>query len=100
MYYYFLDGMLGYLQTPIAPEDQGKTTITCPYRTFAYRRMLFRLCNAPGTFQRCMMSTFDDFIEDIMDVFVHDFFGDSFDSHLQNLDKVLVHCEETNLVLS
>nr|GEX77574.1 reverse transcriptase domain-containing protein [Tanacetum cinerariifolium] len=33
-------------------EDQEKTTFTCPYGTFAYRRMPFGLCNAPGTFQR------------------------------------------------
>nr|GEX82652.1 reverse transcriptase domain-containing protein [Tanacetum cinerariifolium] len=32
-------------------KDQEKTTFTCPYGTFAYRRMPFGLCNAPGTFQ-------------------------------------------------
>nr|GEU32174.1 hypothetical protein [Tanacetum cinerariifolium] len=32
--------------------DQEKTTFTCPYGTFAYRRMPFGLCNAPGTVQR------------------------------------------------
>ncbi|GJQ97619.1 reverse transcriptase domain-containing protein [Tanacetum coccineum] len=38
---------------PIDPLDQEKTTFTCPYGTFAYRRMPFGLCNAPlGTFQR------------------------------------------------
>ncbi|GJS81897.1 reverse transcriptase domain-containing protein [Tanacetum coccineum] len=45
----------GYFQIPIDPRDQEKTTFTCPYGTFAYRRMPFGLCNAPGTFQRCMM---------------------------------------------
>ncbi|GKA70998.1 DNA-directed DNA polymerase [Tanacetum coccineum] len=50
-YYCFLDGFSGYFQIPIDPKDQKKTTFTCPYRTFAYRRMLFGLCNAPGTFQ-------------------------------------------------
>ncbi|XP_076952175.1 uncharacterized protein LOC143625787 [Bidens hawaiensis] len=35
----------------IHPEDQEKTTFTCPYGTFAFRRMPFRLCNAPATFQ-------------------------------------------------
>nr|GEW71477.1 reverse transcriptase domain-containing protein [Tanacetum cinerariifolium] len=51
-YYYFLDGFSGYFQIPIYPKDQEKTTFTCPYETFAYRRMPFGLCNAPGMFQR------------------------------------------------
>ncbi|GKB25013.1 reverse transcriptase domain-containing protein [Tanacetum coccineum] len=46
-YYCFLDGFSGYFQIPIDPLDQEKTTFTCPYRTFAYRRMPFGLCNAP-----------------------------------------------------
>nr|GFB73573.1 reverse transcriptase domain-containing protein [Tanacetum cinerariifolium] len=50
-YYCFLDGFSGYFQIPIDPKDQEKTTFTCPYRTFAYKRMPFGLCNAPGTFQ-------------------------------------------------
>nr|GEV43985.1 reverse transcriptase domain-containing protein [Tanacetum cinerariifolium] len=41
-----------YFQIPIDPQDQEKTIFTCPYGTFAYRRMPFGLCNAPGTFQR------------------------------------------------
>nr|GFA98625.1 DNA-directed DNA polymerase [Tanacetum cinerariifolium] len=51
-YYCFLDGFSRYFQIPIDPHDQEKTTFTCPYGTFAYRRMPFGLCNAPGTFQR------------------------------------------------
>ncbi|GJZ29522.1 reverse transcriptase domain-containing protein [Tanacetum coccineum] len=51
-YYCFLDGFSGYFQIPIDPHDQEKTTLTSPYGTFAYRRMPFGLCNAPGTFQR------------------------------------------------
>nr|GEZ64765.1 reverse transcriptase domain-containing protein [Tanacetum cinerariifolium] len=51
-YYCFLDGFSGYFQIPIDPKDQDKTTFTCPYGTFAYKRMPFGLCNAPGTFQR------------------------------------------------
>ncbi|CAL9029156.1 unnamed protein product, partial [Prunus brigantina] len=54
---------LGYNQIAIAPEDQEKTTFTCPFGTFAYRRMPFGLCNAPATFQRCMMAIFSDMIE-------------------------------------
>ncbi|GJY59241.1 reverse transcriptase domain-containing protein [Tanacetum coccineum] len=69
-YYCFLDGFSGYFQIPIDPHDQEKTTFTCPYGTFAYRRMPFGLCNAPGTFQRCMMATFHDMVEKTMEIFV------------------------------
>ncbi|GKB58081.1 reverse transcriptase domain-containing protein [Tanacetum coccineum] len=62
-----------YFQIPIDPNDQEKTTFTCPYGTFAYRRMPFGLCNAPGTFQRCMMAIFHDMIEKTMEVFMDDF---------------------------
>ncbi|GJV21969.1 reverse transcriptase domain-containing protein [Tanacetum coccineum] len=62
-YYCFLDGFSGYFQIPIDTHDQEKTTFTSPYGTFAYRRMPFGLCNAPGTFQRCMMAIFQDMIE-------------------------------------
>ncbi|GKA92664.1 reverse transcriptase domain-containing protein [Tanacetum coccineum] len=55
-YYYFLDGIYGYFKIPMDPQDQENTTLTCPYGTFAYRRMPFGLCNAPNTFQRCMMA--------------------------------------------
>ncbi|CAM8919425.1 unnamed protein product [Rhodiola kirilowii] len=92
----------GFFQIPIHPQDQEKTTFTCPYGTFAYRRMPFGLCNAPGTFQRCMMAIFSEFIEKIMEVFMDDFsvYGSSFDDCLANLAKVLKRCIETNLVLN
>ncbi|GJV00894.1 reverse transcriptase domain-containing protein [Tanacetum coccineum] len=87
---------------PIAHEDQEKTTFTCPYRTFAYRRMPFGLCNAPATFQRCMTALFHELIEDSMEVFMDDLFifGSSFNHWLKNLEKMLKRCEETNLVLN
>ncbi|GJU92554.1 reverse transcriptase domain-containing protein [Tanacetum coccineum] len=72
-YYCFLDGFSRYFQNSIHPQDQEKTTFTCPYGTFAYRRMPFGLCNAPGTFQRCMMAIFHDMIEETMEVFMADF---------------------------
>nr|GFC37950.1 reverse transcriptase domain-containing protein [Tanacetum cinerariifolium] len=88
-YYCFLDRFFGYFQIPIDPKDQEKTTFTCPYGTFAYRRMPFGLCNAPGTFQRCMMAIFHDMIEKTMEVFMDDFsvFGNSFQILGQRQDK-------------
>ncbi|GJR44115.1 reverse transcriptase domain-containing protein [Tanacetum coccineum] len=77
-------------------------TFTCPYGTFSYRRMPFGLCNAPATFQRCMTAIFHDMVENFMGVFMDDFlvFGNSFNQCLNNLDKMLSRCEETNLVLN
>ncbi|RDX97133.1 Retrovirus-related Pol polyprotein from transposon 17.6, partial [Mucuna pruriens] len=101
-YCYFLDGFSSYMQIHIAPEDQHKTTFTCPFGTFAYTRMPFGLCNAPSTFQRCMMSIFSDLLQDCMEVFMDDFmvYADSFETCLSNLSKVLKRCIDTNLVLN
>ena len=101
-HYCCLDGFSGFLQIPVAPEDQEKTTFTCPFGTFAYRRMPFGLCNAPATFQRCMVSIFSDYVENIIEVFMDDFtvYGNSFDECLTNLTKILKRCIETNLVLN
>nr|GEV15333.1 reverse transcriptase domain-containing protein [Tanacetum cinerariifolium] len=101
-YYCFLDGFSCYFQIPINPKDQEKTTFTCPYETFAYRRMPFGLCNAPGTFQRCMMAIFHDMIEKTMEVFMDDFsvFRNSFQSCLSHLERMLKRCEDTNLCLN
>nr|GEX67276.1 hypothetical protein [Tanacetum cinerariifolium] len=71
-YYCFLDGFSGYFQIPIDLKDQKKTTFTCPYGTFAYRRMPFGLCNEPGTFQSCLF----------------------------HFEKNLKRCEDTNLCLN
>nr|GEU32387.1 reverse transcriptase domain-containing protein [Tanacetum cinerariifolium] len=71
-YYCFLDGFFGYFQIPIDPKDQEKTAFTCPYGKFAYHRMSFGLCNAPGPFQSC----------------------------LSHLERMLRRCEDTNLCLN
>ncbi|XP_027343051.1 uncharacterized protein LOC113855618 [Abrus precatorius] len=86
----------------IAPKDQHKTTFTCPFGTFPYKRMSFGLCNAPTTFQRCMLSVFSDLIDNCMGMFMDDFtvYDSSFDSCLYNLTRVLERCVETNLVLN
>jgi hypothetical protein len=124
-YYCFLDGYNGYNQIVIAPEDQDKTnftcpfgtfaykrmpiglcnaltTFTCPFGTFAYRRMPFGLCNAPATFQRCMMSIFSNMVEKFIEVFMDDFsvFCSNFDECLYHLKSVRKKCEECNLVLN
>ncbi|RVW73068.1 Transposon Ty3-G Gag-Pol polyprotein [Vitis vinifera] len=101
-FYCFLDGYSGYFQIEIDLADQEKTTFTCPFGTYAYRRMPFGLCNAPATFQRCMLSIFSDMVERIMEVFMDDItvYGGTFEECLVNLEAVLHRCIEKDLVLN
>ena len=64
--------------------------------------MPFRLCNAPGTLQRCRMAIFSYMVENKIELFMDDFslLGNSFDNCLENLRSALIRCEETNLVLN
>jgi len=78
-------------------------TFTCLFGTYAFRRMPFGLCNAPVTFQRCMISIFSDLVEQCMKIFMDDFFpvfGSSFDDCLANMRKVLERYREKNLTLN
>ena len=101
-FYCFLDGYSGYNQLAIHPDNQEKTTFTCPFGTYTFQRMSFGLCNAPATFQRCMMAIFSDFIGESIEVFMDDFlvFGPSFDACLKHLTQILDVCIKKRLILS
>ena len=101
-FYCFLDGYSRYFQIEIVVEDQEKTTFTCPFGTYAYRRMPFGLCKALATFQRCMLSIFSDLVERIMEVYMDDIivYGRSFEECMVNLETVMHRCIEKNLVLN
>ena len=101
-YFCFLDGYSSYNQIAIHPDNQEKTTFTCPLGTFAFRRMPFGLCNAPATFQRCMTAIFSDFLGDSLEVVIDDFFifGNDFKECLAHLKKILEVCVKKRLLLS
>ena len=85
-FYCFVDGYSGYFQIEIAEEDKEKTNFTCPFGTYAYRRMPFGLCNAHVTFQRRMLNIFNDLVERIMKIYMDDVtvYGGSFEECLTN----------------
>ena len=93
-FYCFLDGYSRYFQMEIVTEYQEKTTFTCPFGTYSYRRMPFGLYNAPATFQRCMLSIFSDMVERIMEVCMDaiTIYGGTFEDCLGNLKTVLHRC--------
>ena len=101
-FFCFLNGYSRYNQISITPEDQEKTTFTCPFGTFSFRRIPFGLCYAPATFQRCMMSIFSDLAEEVMDIFMDNFtvYGSSFENCLHNLGTVLHRFQAKNLALN
>ncbi|KAK8662489.1 hypothetical protein V6N13_092062 [Hibiscus sabdariffa] len=78
-----------FFQIPVAPEDQEKTMFICPFGTFAYWQMPFGLCNAPTTFQRCMLSIFSNYVENGIEVFMDDFtiYGHIVSSNGIDVDK-------------
>ena len=96
--YSFLDGMAGYHQTPIRLGDQIYTPFITDWGTYAFRRMPFGLCNAPGTFQRIMR---DIFMKHFLEVFLDDFavFSNSWKEHLEHLRLTFQRCREANLKL-
>nr|GEW35641.1 reverse transcriptase domain-containing protein [Tanacetum cinerariifolium] len=89
-------------EPPVVEHKDLPPHLEYAFLTFTYRRMPFGLCNASGTFQRCMMAIFHDMIEKTMEVFMDDFsvFGNSFGTCLSHLDKMLKRCEDTNLCLN
>ena len=101
-FYCFLEGSSGYIQLGIYPDDQEKMMFTCSFGTYAFQRMSSGLCNAPATFQRCMMAIFSDFIGESMEVLMDDFsvFRPSFDACLEHLTQIFYVCVKKCLVLS
>ena len=101
-FFSFLDGYSGYNHILIEPKDQYKTTFTFPWGTYAYRVFPFGLCNVPATFQHAFLGIFVDIIHDCVEVYMDDFttYGNTFQEALDNLEKVLIRCQETNLALS
>ena len=56
----FMDGFSGYNQINILSANKPKTTFICPWGTFSYCKLPFRLKNAGANFQREMSYAFHE----------------------------------------
>ncbi|GJQ97660.1 reverse transcriptase domain-containing protein [Tanacetum coccineum] len=97
--------LLVIISSQLSAQNKSKLifpTFTCPFGTYAYRRMPFGLCNSPATFQRYMLAIFQDMVEEFVEVFMDNFsvFGNSFDKCLNNLDKMPQRCEDAHLIFN
>ena len=101
-YFCFLDGYSGYNQITIHPDNHEKTTLTCPFGTFAFRPMPFGLCNAPSDIPKMYDGDIFRFPWRQSRGLLDDFsvFGDDFDSCLAHLTKILEVSVRKRLVLS
>ncbi|RVW76368.1 Retrovirus-related Pol polyprotein from transposon 297 [Vitis vinifera] len=97
-FYCFLDGYSGYFQIEIDVEDQEKPLYMSIWN-ICLQKNAFCLCNAPATFQRCMLSIFSDMVKRIMEVFMDDItvYGGTYEECLINLEAVLHRCIEKDL---
>ena len=82
----FMDGIFGYNQIKMAPEDMEKTTFITPWGTFCYKVIPFGLKNAGATYQREMVALFHDMMHKEIEVYVDDMIAKS-----QTEQEHLVH---------
>ena len=97
-----LDLMKGYHQVKMKEEDKEKTAFMCHHGLYQYRRMPFRLTNAPATFQRLIDTVFSN--KEWPFVFTHldDILiaSNSVEEHKEHVSKVLKKLADTGLQLT
>lgn len=86
-----LDDFSGYNQISVAEHEQHKMAFITLWGTFAYKCMPFGLINAGATFQRAMDSSFKDFRDRIIVVYLDNLtvFLKERKNHLRDLSAVL-----------
>ena len=100
-YFSTLDLASGYHQVAMAEEDKAKTAFSCPYGLFEYNRMPMGLCNSPATFQRLMQSVMQEYIFNILLVYLDDLllYSKTFPDHLKSLETVFARLREVGVKL-
>lgn len=102
-YFSVLDLKSGYHQVEIVEEHKERTAFTvAPLGFFEYNRMAMGLANAPATYQRLMEDCLGDLHLNICLVFLDDIiiFSDTFEEHLERIDRVLIRLQECGLKLN
>ena len=88
-----LDLASGYWQVEMREEDKSKTAFISRNGTYEFNVMPFGLCNAPGTFQRCMDTALGNILWKYAMVYLDDVtaYSHTFEKHLQHLEEIFKH---------
>ena len=88
----FMDGISGYNQIKMYPEDEKHTSFRTPFGMYCYTVMPFGLKNAGVTYQRAMMKIFQDMQHKTVECYVDDLAVKSKrkEDHLKDLQEVFL----------
>lgn len=100
-YFSTLDLQSGYWQINIRECDKMKTAFVTRSGLYEFNTMPFGLCNAPGTFQRCMELIFRGLQWKTLLIYLDDIiiFSKSFETHLKQLGEVFQRLKNVGLKL-
>ena len=91
VYFSKVDLHSGCHQICMREEDVEKMAFCCHYGHYEFLVMLFRLMNAPTTFQSCMNRTFNKQLRKYLLVFFDDIliYSKTWEEHVKHLDEIL-----------
>ena len=90
-YFSIFDLFMGYNQIGMTEEAIERSAFVISEGYYEFTRMLFRLCNAPATFQRAMNEIFEDMIGKGLYVYIDDvaIYTETFEEHMVLLKKLM-----------
>jgi hypothetical protein len=93
-----MDGYSGYNQVKMVEENKKKTSFISEWGAYAYNSMPFGLCNAPTTFQKLITQTFQEYLNNFIQVFLDDFnvYGQKVED-LNHLKKSMTQCKNNGI---
>jgi hypothetical protein len=96
-----MDGYSGYNQVKMVEENKKKTSFISKWGAYAYNIMPFGLCNAPTTFQKLITQTFQEYLNNFIQVFLDDFnvYGQKV-KDLNHLKKSMTQCKNNGISLN
>lgn len=90
----------GYYQIDIKEENMDKTKFIIMKKTYIFKRMPFRICNAPATFQRAINIIFDKIKNVVIDMDDILIFTETKEKHYEVLEKTLGLLKENGVSIN